>query len=707
MLKRFTFILSLLFFLLSSPAYAYIGPGAGFAILGSFMAFFFAILAAIGAVLIFPVRSLIRFIQVKKQGNHPYVRRVIIVGLDGLDPVLSEKFMAEGKLPNFKKLAEQGSFRRLKTTLPAMSPVAWSTFATGVNPGKHNIFDFLTPDRGSYLPVLSSTRIRPSEKFLTLGNYRIPLKKPEIQLLRRSQPFWKILGDHWIFSQIIRVPITFPPEKFYGTEISAMCVPDLRGSQGSFTCWRAKGTEEKHTGGIELALERTERGWKSYIPGPENTLRKDREEIRITFELRPKGNNEFWLILPDRKVRLIEKKYSEWVQLRFKAGLGINVSGLAKFMLLKGGDLPELYLTPINIDPENPVMPISHPRFFSIYLAKLFGPYSTLGLAEDTWALNERVIDEEAFLSQTWDYYRERKQMLSHCLTRIRKGVLTIVFDHTDRIQHTFFRCLDPLHPLYNTEQAQRYRNTIEQAYVSADELVGEMVQKLAKSDALFVMSDHGFKSFRKGVNINSWLWKEGYLVCRNGAGSPEMFKDVDWSKTRAYALGLSGIYLNQKGREAQGIIEPGEEAARLRRELCGKLTGLRDSQTGEAAIRKAYDAHEHLSGPYRENSPDVIVGFSEGYRMDWKGTLGEVNDQVFSDNTKSWSGDHCIDPELVPGVLFTNLTLSKEDAWIGDLAPTVLRLFDLTVPAYMDGSPLLNQSELEVLRNNEPKRIL
>ncbi|MCX5887582.1 MAG: alkaline phosphatase family protein, partial [Proteobacteria bacterium] len=347
MSKRFSVVLIFLISLISSPVHAYIGPGAGFAILGSFMAFFFAILAAMAAVLVFPVRSLVRFIQVKKQGNHPYAQRVIVLGLDGLDPSLCEKFMAEGKLPNFKKLSKEGSFRRLKTTLPAMSPVAWSSFATGVNPGKHNIFDFLTPDRNSYLPVLSSTRIHTFEKFLAIGSYRIPLKKPEIQLLRRSQPFWKILGDHWIFSQIIRVPITFPPEKFYGTELSAMCVPDLRGSQGSFTYWRTKGAEGKHTGGIELPLERTERGWISYIPGPENTLSKNREEMRINFELRPKGENEFWLILPDQQVKLVKRNYTDWIRLRFKTGLGIRVSGLAKFMLLKGGEAPELYLTPI------------------------------------------------------------------------------------------------------------------------------------------------------------------------------------------------------------------------------------------------------------------------------------------------------------------------------------------------------------------------
>jgi len=698
MSKKSLSTIVVLAFLISLPANAYIGPGAGFAILGSFMVFFFAIVAAFLAILVFPVRSVVRFIQVRRQGNKPFAKRVIVLGLDGLDPELAERFMAAGKMPNFKKLSEQGSFRRLKTTLPAMSPVAWSTFATGVNPGKHNIFDFLAPDRSQYLPVLSSTRIRESTKTLKLGSYLIPLKKPEITLLRKSQTFWKILGDHWIFSHVIRVPISFPPEKFYGAQLSAMCVPDLRGSQGSFTFWRAAGDSAKHTGGLELVLEKTSNGWKGYIPGPENTLRQDRPEMRIDFELERAGDNQLQLNLQGKKIKLEEKKYTDWTELKFKAGLGIKVSGLAKFMLLKAGDAPELYLTPINIDPQSPAMPISHPGFFSTYLAKLFGAYSTLGLAEDTWALNERVIDEEAFLKQTWDFYEEREKIFFHCLNRTRKGVLALVFDHTDRIQHTFFRCLDPSHPLYKSKEAEKYRDAIEQVYVQADALLAKVLSKLGRRDVLFVMSDHGFKSFRRGINLNSWLQQNGYLACKNGSGSEEMFKDVDWSKTRAYALGLSGIYLNIKGREAKGIVEPGQ-AAELRKEICAKLTGLKDPDTNEVAVLKAYDSHQHLSGPYVENAPDVLVGYNEGFRMDWEGTLGKVGSRVFLDNTKSWSGDHCIDPEKVPGVLFSNLKFEKSEAWIGDLAPTILRIFDLKVPAYMDGSPILNDGELEGIR--------
>lgn len=703
MSKKSLAVIIVLAFLIGLPANAYIGPGAGFAILGSFMVFFFAILAAFMAVLIFPVRSVVRYIQVKRQGNRPFAKRVIVLGLDGLDPELAEKFMARGRMPNFKKLSESGGFRRLKTTLPAMSPVAWSTFATGVNPGKHNIFDFLTPDRNQYLPVLSSTRIRESAKTLKLGKYLIPLKKPEITLLRKSQTFWKILGDHWVFSHIIRVPITFPPEKFYGAQLSAMCVPDLRGSQGSFTFWRAQGAAGKHTGGLELVLEKNDRGWKGYIPGPVNSLRQDRPEMRIDFRLEQAGDNRFQIVMQGKKIKLEDKKYTDWLELKFKAGMGITVSGLVKFMLLKGGEAPELYMTPINLDPQSPAMPISYPGFFSTYLAKLFGPYSTLGLAEDTWALNERVLDEDAFLKQAWDFYREREKVFFHLLSRTRRGVLALVFDHTDRIQHTFFRCLDPSHPLYETEAAKKYRGAIEQVYTGADELLGKVLAKLGKRDVLFVMSDHGFKSFRRGINLNSWLCQNGYLACKNGSKSEsesrEMFRDVDWSNTRAYALGLSGIYLNIKGREGKGIVEPGQASA-LRKEICDKLTGLKDPDTNEVAVLRAYDAFQHLSGPYVENAPDVLVGYNEGFRMDWEGTLGKVGAEVFITNTKSWSGDHCIDPEKVPGVLFSNLNFEKQDPWIGDLAPTILRIFDLKVPAYMDGKPILAEAELEALRN-------
>src|SRR5204862_6094704 len=155
--------------------------------------------------------------------------------LDGLDHGLTAKLLDEGKLPNLAKLGAQGCFRALGSTLPPISPVAWSTFQTGTNPGKHNIFDFLIPDDQTYQPKLSSSEVRPPRRALRLWKYRIPLGKPDVRLLRKSKPFWSVLSDYGVFSCVLRVPITFPPEKLRGVQLSAMCVPDLRGSQGTFS----------------------------------------------------------------------------------------------------------------------------------------------------------------------------------------------------------------------------------------------------------------------------------------------------------------------------------------------------------------------------------------------------------------------------------------------------------------------------------------
>jgi len=162
----------------------------------------------------------------------------------------------------------------------------------------------------------------------------------------------------------------------------------------------------------------------------------------------------------------------------------------------------------------------------------------------------------------------------------------------------------------------------------------------------------------------------------------------VDWSRTEAYSLGLNGIYLNLKGRESRGTVEPGREAVRLREELCRKLQGLVDPATSQIAIRRTFDGLKAFTGPYRGNAPDVVVGFGKGYRASWDGAQGRVTQTVFELNSKAWSGDHCIDPELVPGVLFSNWKISGEGHAITDVAPTMLDLFGLPIPPHMDGKP-------------------
>jgi len=226
------------------------------------------------------------------------------------------------------------------------------------------------------------------------------------------------------------------------------------------------------------------------------------------------------------------------------------------------------------------------------------------------------------------------------------------------------------------------------------DLLIGEVMEKIGEDDLLIVVSDHGFKPFRRGVNLNSWLYLNGYLSLKGGKQSREWFRDVDWKKTRAYALGLGGIYLNLKGREAQGIVQPGKEAELLKEELVRKLSGLRDGESGKVAINQLFDAATLYSGPYIPNAPDLIVGYNEGYRASWDGVTGKVNETVFEDNVKKWSGDHCIDPRLVPGVFFCNRKIDTHEPKLIDVAPTALDAFGVSIPPYMDGRALIDFSK-------------
>jgi predicted AlkP superfamily phosphohydrolase/phosphomutase len=216
------------------------------------------------------------------------------------------------------------------------------------------------------------------------------------------------------------------------------------------------------------------------------------------------------------------------------------------------------------------------------------------------------------------------------------------------------------------------------------------VLDRLDENDVLMVISDHGFTSFRRGVNLNAWLRQEGYLVLKTDeSDSAEWLRSVDWSRTRAYCLGLTGLFLNLAGREQHGIVVPGAEAAGLRAELTAKLAGLRDPETGGVAIRQAFDTATSYTGPYVDNAPDLVIGYNAGYRISWEGARGVAGGPIFVDNTRPWSGDHAVDPDLVPGVFFCSRPTTTTDPALVDLAPTALRLFGIEPPAHMDGQAL------------------
>jgi predicted AlkP superfamily phosphohydrolase/phosphomutase len=694
--KRFLLLgLPVLSLLFANPLQAYIGPGAGFAFLSSFLVFFLTFFLAVFSYLTWPFRLLWRTLRGQRAYKRAKVRRVVILGLDGLEPTLAEKFMAEGKLPHLARLRKEGSYARLKTTTPAISPVAWSSFMTGSEPSKHNIFDFLSRDPRTYLPDLSSARIGKPRRTLSLGMYEIPLSRPEIRGLRKSVPFWKILGERGVFSTILRVPITFPPEKFKGHLLSGMCAPDLKGSQGTFFFYTTDEDKvRRREGGTAILVSRSGNSIETHLSGPENSLLRSSEEIRLPLKITVDSpRTAAWIETSGQKFLLEQGRFSPWIKVAFKPGLGIKVRAVCRFLLLRTDPHFEMYVTPLNIDPEKPALPISHPFVYSAYLGKLQGTYITLGEANDTWALNEGVLDDKAFLDLTYSNHAEWEKMLWNALDKTSKGLVTIVFETTDSIQHMFFRALDKEHPARKAVPSRTGPGVIEDLYRKMDDLVGRVLEKLDDRSVLVVMSDHGFKSFRRGVNLNSWLRRNGYMALKDGkAESGEWFADVDWQKTKAYALGLGGLYLNLKGRESQGIVQPGEEAAALKAELARKIIEIKDGPNGRVPVRNVYDRDAVYAGPYRDNAPDLIIGYGEGYRASWDSVAGIVNDVVLEDNVKAWSGDHCIDPALVPGVFFSTMKINTPEPSIMDVAPTVLDLFGVDIPAHMDGRNLAGE---------------
>ena len=661
---------------LPQPSHAYIGPGAGMVFLSSFLAIFLAFVLALVLIVLGAFRWLLGLFRRQKQHENAKTRRVVVIGLDGCSPLIMERMMDEGKLPNLAALRETGHFSPLRTTCPPISPVAWSTFATGMNPGKHSIFDFLRRNPHTYQLELSSTRIREGTETVGLGPVKFERACTNVELQQKGKTFWEVLGENGVFSAVMRVPISYPPAQFNGVALAGMCAPDLLGTQGTFAYYTTEEEEiADYESGLASLLQSDGNGSvRGEIRGPENPASEEHEPLTVPFELKTKGEDgPATLTLQGERVELELGEYTDWVPVSFHAGLMRNVGGMTRFLLLENNSKVRLYQMPLNIDPGSPTMPIASPLIFSTYLQKAHGRFSTLGLAEDTWALNEGILSDQAFIDQCYLFHHERRKMLFDMLGKIRDGAVIFVFDITDRIQHMFLGRRG-----YGGDAYGDTPQVVEDVYETADELIGKVRETLDDDTVLMVMSDHGFGTFNRCMDLNRWLHEQGYLaVDEEGA--------VDWSRTRAYSMGLAGIYVNQQGREAEGIV-PSEEAAALKREIAAKLQEDTDPDTGDCAVRQVFEAARIYSGLYAEDSPDLVVGWAQGYRNSWDSVLGKVGDAAYFDNPKPWAADHCMHPAEVPGVFFCDRKVDAEDIWIGDIAPTVLDLLGVEAPGTMDG---------------------
>lgn len=687
--------------MLDSILIAYLGPGSGLAISFSL---FTIVLLAVGVVFVIvgvPLSIVTRLFRRRRLRGRTRYRKVIILGLDGLDPRLVRELMSRGRLPNFAKLAREGYFSELQTVLPAITPAAWSSFATGNDPSRHNIFDFVTRDPATYLPKLSSAEVTETPDARLLG-IRLPWRQgARARMLRKGVPFWHAVAESGAEVSVLRVPITFPPEPFAGRLLSGMCVPDLLGSQGTFSCYSSapRPPSSAYRSGEHHELRFIDGSAKSSMLGPMDAKRRTRLDVPLEIQRRRSKNGEAAIALRSRgwRVELKPGEFSRRLPVEF-GHVTAKVSATVQFHLATAEPDVKLYMSPVQICPRRPAMKIVHPKFFSQYLATRDGSFGTLGLLEDTEAFDEGVLDERAFLEQAWGNFEERRRMFLGTLEKNVDDLTICVFDTPDRIQHMFWREHEAAAV---TGGAGRPLSVIEEMIVRMDDLVGQTLRHVDDNTLLLVISDHGFTAFRRGVHLNAWLHRRGYLhLLPDASFDRDWLEGVDWSRTRAFALGLTGIYANVTRREKHGIVQPGEELHALVRRIACELEELRDDavEGSPKPIRRAYVTSSHFDGPYRFEGPDLLIGYEHGYRVSWESARGQVGgpqEPLISDNARRWSGDHIVDPLLVPGVMLSNhrFARTQQAARIVDIAATVLDVFGVAPNTPMQGVSLFRGS--------------
>lgn len=614
------------------------------------------------------------------------MNKAIVIGLDGLEPSIVEAMLQSGDLPNLTLLREKGGYARVRTTYPAQTPVAWSTFLTGTNPGGHGIYDFLSRDPQTYLPVLALNRYEQKNAFVP----------PKVVNLRKGTAIWDLLTDANLPSTVIRCPCTYPPDKILGRMLAGVGVPDLRGGLGTSTYFTSSpGTKAENSEKVVCVEYHTNDSIHTHLIGPRDP--KTRTDITFPIKIILNFDDRSTLIQSEgepNNLVLQEGAWSDWLRVKFKTGLFQSVKGLVRFYLRMLEPTFELYASPINFDPGGPLFPISYPEDYSSEIEARLGSYYTLGMAEEHDGLINGRFDEEAYLDQCMMVLREREKMMLAELKRFKEGFFFCLYDTPDRLQHMFWRFREPKHPANHDGLGLKFQEVIEDHYRALDKIVGKALRAADDQTLFIVLSDHGMNSFQRGLNLNTWLFDNGLLALKNG-GKPgeeengDFFRNVDWGKTKAYALGLGGIFLNLAGRESQGIVNI-EEADLLKMSISRALNGLVDHEKGKTAVRSVMTREQLYSGPYITEAPDLLVNFSAGYRVSWGTPLGGVPSGLFEDNYKKWGGDHVIDPQLVPGVLFMNQPFRTESASLADLAPTILSALGVKKGVAMEGDSLI-----------------
>ncbi len=625
---------------------------------------------------------------------------VVIVGFDGVDPRWVREWIDAGHLPNLAALAKISGVRDLESTIPPQSPVAWSTFATGTGPGEHGIFDIAIRNPRTYTPVVSAGKFEKPEL-----NADGTLKTPAgWSGGRTGRSFWSYLDEAGLPSRVVSMAYDFPPYPMEnGAEAAGLGTPDVRGTNSFFQAFDSNPELKKinHVPGGQIApIQLNGDMAESVLEGPAHPTKPYPAKIELPIRFtRDTANNCCTVQIAEVSQTIPAGGWSNWYELSYPLSSQVTVKVICKVFVSSIEPHLRIYVSPQNMDPRAPMLPFATPEGHAQELAAKHGLYKTVGWIHDTNALRAGALDEDAFLEDAFASMDKRKEMLLRALEDDPQPFMLTVFTATDRISHMFYRFVDLQHPQYKPELAAKYGDVIRKTYQRMDDIVGEIMKRIEPGTKLMLLSDHGFHSFRYAFSINTWLWKNGYLVLKGQQedSDPDFLKQkaariaflrgVDWERSRAYGLGLGQIYFNLKGREKLGIVEPGEEYQELAAEMKKKLLAETDPQTGKAVIDSITLRDEAFQGQHYDIAPDLQVGYAPGYQTDKNSVSGAIPEDILSPNMDPWSGDHaCSDWQQTCGFMMSNFKFEVEKPKILDFAPTIMKYFGMEPPSIMSG---------------------
>jgi predicted AlkP superfamily phosphohydrolase/phosphomutase len=589
---------------------------------------------------------------------------MIVIGVDGMDPVFLEEHFSS--LPNLARLSRQGAFRRLGTTVPPQSPVAWTSVITGMDPGGHGIFDFLHRNPSTRMPVSSMAETTGPTRTLDIGPYVIPLSGGGVRSLRTGRTFWQLLDDHGVGASVIRMPANFPPADCEAQSLAGMGTPDMTGSTGTFSFFTNDPAEKRDKVPAGEVKRVALRNWHAdlAVAGPPNQMRHDHPATSVNLAVSVDPTEQAARFdTQGHQFMLRQGEWSDWVRAEYSMIPHLtSVRGIFRVYLQQVHPYLKVYVSPVNIDPEDPALPISTPADFSRRLAGAVGPFYTQGIAEETSAFRAGILSKTEFLTQSHKVLEDSLRLFRYELDHYQDGLFFYYFSSVDQNAHMLWG---------------RYDDDLLEIYRMVDQAIGQAMVKAGSDTPLLVVSDHGFARFDRAVHLNSFLMHEGFLALDDPAqvGDQELFAHVDWTKTVAYAVGLNAIYLNLDGREAGGIVPEADKRVVLDK-IARRLAEFKDPLTGEKVIGRVYFPEETYRGRNLKNAPDLVVGYSRRYRASWQTALGAVPRDLMEDNTQAWIGDHCMADDQVPGVILSNRPIRAVSPHMWDVPATILARF-------------------------------